>query len=248
MGRLTKLLTVAALSIAIPAAASAHSVQPMIYTLTPTGPKAIARLRVINSRGNPLNVELEAFSVAVSEDGKRTFTPADKDLLIYPAQAAIASDKSQLIQVRYTGDPVLQQGRIYVVRVKQTNPIALTTASTSADGAQGKFGLLINFNTTAVVQPESLKSEVVIDRGLSADAQGRLHARVVNRGAAVADLTRCVWRVERDGKPYTLQEKDIEFGETAMLAPGAARVVTLGADMKGVARLEVAQDRGKAGG
>jgi fimbrial chaperone protein len=227
------------------AMAMAYSVQPMVYTMTPQGPGATTRLSVVNSRQGLLNVELEPYSVTADEAGKRTFTPAPDDFLIFPPQASVPGDKTQLFQVRYIGPPALAKGRVYILRVRQTNTIEVTGNAT--DSAQTKLALALNFNTTAIVQPKQLTPKVEIERDVTPDATGVLHARIVNRGDGVADLSRYQWGLDRGGKSEALTMQNIKYGDAVFLEPGHSRDLTLSAEIKGPARLtvtSVGDDRG----
>lgn len=215
---------------------SGYSVQPMIYTLTPGGSGATIRLSVANSREGLLNVEVEPYAVTADDAGKRTFTPAPDDFLIFPPQASIAGDKTQLFQIRYVGQAALERGRVYVLRVHQTNTTDMTKVDPAAT-AQARLGVSVNFNTTAIVQPKALAPALVVERDLAPDATGVLHARLVNRGTGVANLARYDWALDRGGKPDRLETQDVKFGDAVFLEPGRSRDVTLSDKIKTPARL-----------
>jgi P pilus assembly chaperone PapD len=122
----------------------------LIYTLTPSGARSTARITVTNTRGEVLNVELQPFSVTVDDTGKRAFTPAPDDFLIFPPQASIAGDKSQLMQVRYVGSPAMDSGKVFVLRVKQTKSTEMVKQDAGA-AMQSHLAVSPNFNTTAIV-------------------------------------------------------------------------------------------------
>lgn len=217
-------------------AAWAYSVQPMIYTLTPAGSGSSARLTIANSKEGQLNVEIEPYSVVADDVGKRTFTSAPDDFLIFPPQASIAPDKTQLFQVRYIGAPSMQKGRVFVLRVRQTN----TTDAIKMDAeskVQARLLLSVNFNTTAIVQPKELQPDLAVERDLTPDASGVLHARLVNRGTGVADLTRVNWTLDRGGKSEDVTADQVRYGEAVFLEPGRSRDIALSDKIKGTARL-----------
>lgn len=228
----------ATVSAAVVSTASAYSVQPMVYTLTPSGAGSTIRLSVNNAKAGLLNVELEPYSVTADEAGKRTFTPAPSDFLIFPPQASIEGDKVQLFQVRYVGPAALPQGRAYVLRVRQTNTSEAVVPDPNAK-MQTKLAVAVNFNTTAIVQPKDMAADVAIERDL-APVEGGLGARVVNRGKGVADLTRLAWSVDKGGKPTPINIDTIRFGEAIFLEPGHARNIVV-TKAEGATHLTVAQ-------
>ena len=221
-------------------AAIAYSVQPMIYRLTPTGSTATQRLSITNTRAETLNVEIQPFSVVADQNGVRTFTPAPNDFLIFPPQASIPADRTQVIQVRYVGTPTMDRGRVFVLRVKQTNTTELLRQD-PATPTQSSLALALNFNTTAIVQPEQMESPVSVTSNLAADAQGVLHAQIRNAGPGVADLTTLRWFLERGGNREALALDQIRYGDAAFLEAGATRDIALVPAITGPAQLAIEQ-------
>jgi P pilus assembly chaperone PapD len=236
----------AALVVAPLSIAWAYSVQPMIYSLTPSGSGSSVRLTVANSREGQLNVEIQPFAVTADDAGKRTFTPSTNDFLIFPPQASIAGDRSQLFQIRYVGSPQLGTGRVYVLRVHQTNTIEAVRPD-APTGPQTRLAMSLNFNTTAIVQPKEMQSGLAVERDLVADATGTLHARLINRGPGVADLTRMAWSLDRGGKSEPLAIQNIKYGDAIFVEPGRSRDITLSATIKGPARLVATAPEGSRG-
>ncbi len=227
--------------------AIAYSVQPMIYTLTPSGARSTARITVTNTRAEVLNVELLPFSVAVDEAGKRAFTPAPNDFLIFPPQASIAGDKSQLMQVRYVGPPTMDKGKVFVLRVKQTNSTEMIKQDPTAT-MQSHLAMSLNFNTTAIVQPDALKPALAMSRDLAVGADGVLHGRMTNSGTVVADLTLYSWQLKRGDKIEQLALDQIRYGEAVFVLPGASREMSLVDTIKGPAQLLIGAPPEERGG
>ena len=247
MERITRFAIGAACLAAPLSLAWAYSVQPMIYSLTPSGAGSTVRVTVANSREGQLNVEMQPFSVSADQAGKRTFTPAPDDFLIFPPQASIAGDKTQLFQVRYVGAAQLAQGRVYVLRVHQTNTFEALQPDETAK-TQTRLAMSLNFNTTAIVQPRDMQPGVSVARDLEPDAAGVLHAQLTNKGPGVADLTRLTWVLDRDGKREPITIQDIKYGEAIFLEPGRSRDIALSDKLHGPARLVVTQPEGSARG
>lgn len=228
--------------------AYAYSVQPMVYTMTPSGSGATARLTITNSKEGALNVEVEPYSVVADDAGKRTFTPAPDDFLIFPPQASIGGDKSQLFQVRYVGTPTMDKGRAYVLRVVQTNTSPLTTPNADANAqTQAQLMMSVNFNTTAIVQPRDLAPDVAVERDLAPDPKGILRGRITNRGSGVADLSRLGWSLDRDGKQETVTVDQVGYGEAMFLEPGRSRDIAMSDKLRAPARLVLTQPGDKRG-
>ncbi|URW75579.1 hypothetical protein M9980_13805 [Sphingomonas donggukensis] len=242
--RIGLMLTLATVSLP---AAYAYSVQPMIYSLTPSGSGASARITITNSKEGLLNVEIEPYSVVADDAGKRTFTPAPDDFLIFPPQASIQGDKSQLFQVRYVGAPTLAKGKVYVLRVRQMNTIDLVKPQDPAAQTQTQLKMSVNFNTTAIVQPREMTPKISVERDLAPDANGILRGRITNTGVGVADLTRVAWGLDRAGKQEAIAQDQVKYGEAIFLEPGHSRDIALSDKIRTPARLVLTQPGDKNG-
>lgn len=205
--------------------ARAYSVQPMEYVLEPSGPKALQRITVANTRETPLNIEVQAFRVDVDEFGARSFTPADDEFLIFPPQVSIGGDRSQVIQVRYTGEPQVAQGRLYVVRIVQTNAVELVRQDAANPEVVQKLQVAVNFNTTVFVQPARLEPRLEMVQPLSADGSGAWQVRVANKGEGVANLARYEWKLKDASGERVLEQRELDYGETSALPPGGVRLI-----------------------
>lgn len=226
--------------------AYAYSVEPMIYTLTPSGSGATGRISITNSKEGQLNVEIEPYSVVADDAGKRTFTPAPDDFLIFPPQASIAGDKTQRFQVRYIGTPTLAKGRVYVLRVRQTNTTDAIKPDPNAK-AQTRLMLSVNFNTTAIVQPREMDADLAVEKDLTPDATGILRGRITNRGPGVADLTKVGWALDRGGKSEAIAPDQVRYGEAIFLEPGHSRDIALSDKVRTPGRLVLTQPGAKRG-
>ncbi|WP_010184894.1 fimbria/pilus periplasmic chaperone [Sphingomonas sp. PAMC 26605] len=236
MNRWTRFaLATAGITMCLPTA-DAYSVQPMTYHLTPTGSGSTTRLMVNNTHDTLLNVEVQPFAVTADVAGKRMFTPAPRDFLIFPPQASVAPDKSQLVQIRYVGSPDLQRGKVYVMRVHQTNTVTLTKED-PATSSPTRLNVALHFNTTAIVEPKGIESDLVVSKELAADAAGVLHGQLTNRGRGVADLSRFSWMIDRGGKIEQLPNEKVRYGDAVFIEPGASRDFTFADTIRGPARL-----------
>lgn len=242
----SRLLIAAALSLSAISPLVAYSVQPMIYAMTPNGSGSSVRLTISNTRDAQLNVELLPFAVTADAQGKRTFVPAPDDFLIFPPQASIAADRSQVFQVRYIGAADMPKGRAFVIRVRQTNTID-TIKNDPAATAQTQLKLALNFNTTAIVQSRDMAGELVVEQDLAPGQDGITRARIANRGNGVIDLTRAGWTIERGGRREPLALEDVQYGEAIFLEPGHVREIALSAKVKDGTHLQFALPAARRG-
>ncbi len=226
---------------------SAYSVQPMIYTLTPTGTGATVRLTVANTRDAILNVEIEPYRVVADENGKRTFTPAPEDFVVFPPQSSIPPDRNQVFQIRYTGPANLPAGRTYVLRVRQTNTIELAQSSETDAATNSHLGMSLHFNTTAIVQPGGFEPNLVIEKDFAPGADGAMHARLRNDGPGVADLGRATWQIVSGNNRENLPVDTIKYGDAVFLDPGASREIALVRKPGATGHLEVRPPGGNRG-
>jgi len=67
----------------------AQRVEPMSYTMAPSGNGATQALRIENTSQSAMTVELTVNKITVDDYGNETKTPAEDDFLIFPPQAII---------------------------------------------------------------------------------------------------------------------------------------------------------------
>lgn len=166
----------------------AQRVQPMVYELSPTGAGASTSLRIENTKSTPMTMEFVATKMMIDEVGNETNQPADDDFLIFPPQALIQPGKTQVVRVKYVGDPKLDHSVAYRVSVKQL-PVTLEKS-----GSTG-VAMLVNFNTLANVVPTSSSADLAVVEIAPAE-NGQWSVTVENRGDKYARLSKTKWRVE----------------------------------------------------
>lgn len=199
-----------------PPSAWAQQVQPMAFSLEPSGAGASTTVRMENNRAVPITVEVAVNAISVDEDGAETWTPADEDFQIFPPQSLIQPGRSQAFRVRYVGDPAITRSRAYRVSLRQL-PVAL------AEGDSG-IAVALNFNTLVNVVPPASRSDLVLTDVRPAESGGWT-AVLENRGDRYVRLTRTVWRFEAVGHdPIERAGVDV-FGdvERNLVPPGARR-------------------------
>jgi len=100
-------------------ASFAQRVEPMVFELAASGSKSTTSLRVNNNKSAPLTIEVEPSRISLDESGNETRTLAEDDFLIYPPQTILQPGKTQVIKVKYVGDPTIDASQAYRISVKQ---------------------------------------------------------------------------------------------------------------------------------
>jgi len=167
--------------------AYAQRVQPMVFELEPLGKGSTESIRLENNKQRPITVEMNASKIVLDEFGKETNIPADEDFLIYPPQTIVQPGKTQIIKVRYVGEPRIEKSQAYRVSVKQL-PVDL-----ESDAASG-VGIVFNFRTLVNVTPTGAKPELsVID--ISQDDESNWALTIQNTGNRFSRLSQTSWIV-----------------------------------------------------
>lgn len=215
MWRSIRYLAAAAIFVTLSAVASAYEVKPMIYDLKPSGREASKVLRVKNTSGNPITIEMKVARRSFDEKGREQRTPAEDDFVIFPPQTVIPPGVTQSVRVQYVGRAELKQSVAYAITVAQV-PVKLPT-----DQRTGlKF--VFNFSTAANVVPAGAKAKV---ETVSLTPTGKsLRLMVRNSGNKYANLSSssvALGQVVIEGEAW---RKALGPG---WLLPGATRVIDL---------------------
>lgn len=165
----------------------AQRVEPMVFELASSGKNSTTSLRIKNNKSSPLTLEVEPSRISLDEFGNETRTLAEDDFLIYPPQTIVQPGKTQVIKVRYIGDPTIDVSQAYRISVKQL-PVDL-----DLNGASG-VGLLLNFNTLANVTPAKAKAELSVSNIEQGD-DGNWNITIKNSGNLFARLAQTSWAV-----------------------------------------------------
>jgi P pilus assembly chaperone PapD len=95
--------------------AAALLVQPIVIELHSTGTKTGGDITVTNDRREPVTVEITVNDLAVPESGDPVVTPeTGDDFLIFPPQATIQPGHTQVIRIRWIGDPTIPESKLYM--------------------------------------------------------------------------------------------------------------------------------------
>ena len=163
----------------------AQRVEPMVFELASTGNKSAISLRINNNKSNPLTVEVVPSKISLDKFGKETRTLAEDDFLIYPPQTLIKPGKTQVVKVKYVGDPTIDASQAYRISVKQV-PVDLGLGDTTG------VGLLLNFNTLANVVPAKAKAELNVET-IELGTDGNWVVTIKNSGNRFVRLSQTNW-------------------------------------------------------
>jgi len=133
---------------------SAQSVQPMVYELAPIGNESTVDLKIDNTKSSAITYELFAEKISHDEFGNETSINGDDDFLIYPPQTLIPAGKTQIVKVRYVGDPLIEESQTYRVWVSEL-PVDL-----SDGGNNSNISVSLSFSTLCNVTPEKSKASL----------------------------------------------------------------------------------------
>ena len=210
--------------------AQGYQVQPMLATITPSGPGSRLTMSIKNSGSVPITLEMTPFRAAVDEVGKVTRTDEEKDVLVYPAQTVIDPGKEQTVQVRYIGDPTLTEARMYGIRVSQlpvSAPGLMPVAG--ASGASSDVKVSFNFLSHIIVSPPNAHPDIGVEEAGRAP-NGDLLLRITNKGIGIAVLNASDFKLrDSAGTTVTLTPDQLYIGDFSAFMPGQTRQASVAA-------------------
>jgi len=165
----------------------AQSVEPMVFELEPIGSKSSQSLRIENPNSGPITLEIVPLKIILDEFGNETHESADDDFLIYPPQTIVQADATQLVKVKYIGDPAIENSQAYRISVNQL-PVDLKTDSPGVS-------ILTKFLTIANVSPKKSRPNLKVTN-IQAEENNRWLVTVENSGNRFGTLSNTSWAVE----------------------------------------------------
>jgi len=198
----------------------AQRVEPMVFELAASGSKSTTSLRVNNNKSAPLTIEVEPSRISLDESGNETRTLAEDDFLIYPPQTIIQPGKTQVIKVKYIGDPSIDASQAYRISVKQV-PVNLGLDESS------NLGLLLNFNTLANVVPEKAKSELNVTN-IKPGTNGSWVVTIENSGNRFARISQTKWTASSNNKQKKFKKDEVNnMVEKKLILPNSTLVTNI---------------------
>lgn len=199
--------------------AFAFRVTPMVHDLSPAGNGSTVTLRIENTTGDRLPVELYAQARTIKKDGSADLSPADNDFLIFPPQVVVEPNTIQSVRVQYIGNPDIETSKGYVVNVAQL-PVGFDAEDQS--GVQFTF----NFGVSLNVVPPGAEPDVSVSG--SRVINGEVEVEVVNTGAAYTRLNNGRWIYRYGGSEHVLEDEALrEAIGQPLIQPQTTRVIRL---------------------
>ena len=186
--------------------ALAYRVEPMVAEMEPIGKRAQLSMRIDNTSKEPLTVELYPLAMTMDKFGNETTTAADDELLVIPVTAIIKPGRSQVVMIRYLGDPSITQSKSYRIAVKQVK-----VKNSGFD--VGQVGLLFQFNTLINVRPKNTAPDLSI-KSITSN-QKKWLVEVENKGNSYGRLSNTQWKMT-DG----IHSKHLKGVEISQLIAG----------------------------
>lgn len=171
--------------------AYAQSVQPMVFELEPVGNRSSVDLKIENTKSSPITYEINAVKIKHDEFGNETRTSGEDDFLIYPPQTLILPGKTQIIKVRYVGEPQLELSQTYRILANEL-PVDLSGGDSSG------VSVAMNFSTLCNVTPPGSKPEISVTRLEKAEGEN-WSITIANDGTRFVRLTETVIEVASTG-------------------------------------------------
>ena len=129
----------------------AYQVSPMFHLFEVAGNSSKGSYEISNTGNNEIFIEAVVYSVSFDQNGNEQLTPEEDDFLILPPQGKIKPGEGRRFRVRYLGDALLSQTKVYRVIFEQIQ----TTDDSEDDTAQLEF--LVDFSTVVFVSPVELQ-------------------------------------------------------------------------------------------
>ncbi|MGH1428959.1 MAG: fimbrial biogenesis chaperone [Arenicella sp.] len=210
-------------SLFICSSAQAQRVSPMVFELEPFGSRSSTSLRIENTKQRPLTIEVSASQLSTDLYGREALKPADDDFLLFPPQAIIQPGKTQIIRVKYIGEPKLDQSQAYRIAVKQL-PINIKEEGTT------NIGIAFNFFTLLNITPKKTKPLLNIEKISPLDNQ-KWQLTIVNSGDRFARLSTTEWNIsDTENKKTNLTLNPFEvskLSEINFIAPKQTLVLSI---------------------
>ncbi|MEO0591109.1 MAG: fimbria/pilus periplasmic chaperone, partial [Pseudomonadota bacterium] len=225
--------------------AEASRVTPMIVEMKPTGRQAVARIELTNDSGRDIAYEVAMVRGEISTKGELTVTPADDDFLVFPPQALVERDSSQVFRVQYLGTDLLETSQLYYLAIRQV-PVAF-------DPGENQVQVIVNFNVLVHVVPDNteplpqvisaqyVEREVLEGDGPAEDGaaprmEKGLLVELGNNGTRYYYAGQSKWTIRAttmSGEPYVMQltgDDASRFVGAGVVAPGRNREFFLPSD------------------
>lgn len=196
-----------------------YAVSPLNLALDPVGDGAVERLRIENPGAKPVTLSISVWQALIAEDGSIEEVPADDDFLIFPPQMIVGPQQTQVVQLRYVGEPSLAQSHMFLVRTEQV-PVDLESGDSQVNLQVG-----VNFVTVVEVAPDGAAAK--LDLASFTPTQEGLQVRITNSGNLHGHLRPLQFAVTGSSGTKTIAINDLEVGRSSRVPPNGARTILL---------------------
>jgi hypothetical protein len=146
-----------ALTAGVMTPASALLVQPINILMTSTGPQSNAAITVVNDRDRPNTFEVTVNKLTLPENGQPVVTPIKgDDFLVFPPTATVQPGQTQVVRIRWVGDPILKESQAYMF-----NTAELPVNQLKGSGVQ----VVYSIQSLVTVTSPTLKPNITISAG-----------------------------------------------------------------------------------
>ena len=148
-------------------AAVAMSVSPTHIEMKSAGDSGRAQVTVHNDSAAPLPVEAIVKQLTIDENGHRSTSLDDSSFLVFPPQTMIPPGGSQVFRITWTGEPLIDQSKSFLLTIAQL-PVKTQQQASNVQVVMA-FGVIIN-----VAPPKGEADLKVVSSGLTTDTKGRI--------------------------------------------------------------------------
>lgn len=227
------LLACAAVTVAaIASPASALLVQPVVIDMQTSGARTNAAITITNDRNRPDTIEISVNKLTLPEKGAPVLTPVSGDnFLIFPPTVTIQPGHTQVVRIRWVGEPVLAQSQTYMFATSE-----LPIPNAKGTGIQ----LLYSIQSLVTVTSPTLNPDVHVisavrdsethpaqEKGKPAVVVKGISVVFQNKGGAIDYVSHHRLRLSIGGTPgwsKTLEATDIsKSAGLGLLGPNSKR-------------------------
>ncbi|MEZ9631117.1 hypothetical protein BCT86_08790 [Vibrio breoganii] len=184
----------------------AYEVSPMFQLLEVAGKNSQGSYEVINSDDDDIFLEAVVYEVSFDFNGKEKLTRAEEDFLVLPPQAQIKQGETQRFRVRYFGNALLPQTKVFRLIFEQIQ------TSDNPEGESTAVEFLVDFSTVVFVSPVKCQAKVT-----SIIEKGKL--TLINPTNCVSDLNNKSFEFSGSSGTATVSWLELEAASAGYLLP-----------------------------
>lgn len=204
--------------------ANAYDLKPIVVQLEPSGSGSSQTMVITNTHQVPLAIEVKAYERRQLPSGDDELVPEEEDLLIYPPQMVIPPQASQSFQVRWVGEPVVEQELAFRIVTEQL-PIKFEKKSEGERTAD--VTVRYRYEAALYVMPERPEPDATLSsirRVTSADGTEVLELVIASNGTMRAILDAPVLTIRNgSGATYTIEGEEATALQGVNILPGNQR-------------------------